>query len=415
MKPDRDHYLNKSDVFCMAPWTHLHFIPSGDALPCCFTHMDKHEALGNLNKDSIETIWNADKTRKLRKDMLTGKKNPYCEFCYVAEKAGAKSSREFFNKTFPHHFDKIATTKPDGRVDKINMAYLDLRFSNVCNFRCRMCTPKFSNSLYDDFVKLNREVGKDKNMKLFADESQMFKQMEPFIDHIEEIYFAGGEPLLMDEHYAILNYLIKYGKNKIRLKYSTNFSNLNFKNHDCLDLWNNFENVTVMASLDGMGKRGEILRKGQIWSEIEENRNEMIKRSPATNFVIVSTLNAMNCLHLPDFHREWVEKGLIGAASFSLNILNVPACYNIKIYPKNFKKAVEVKYKKHIEDFLKPNWKPGNGIEQVVRSFEAAILFMNEEDLTEELPMFKENIGNFNIIQDVNFHEAFPELAPLIS
>ena len=102
---------------------------------------------------------------------------------------------------------------------------------------------------------------------------EVWDQLEPHFDTVERIYFAGGEPLMMEEHYRILKRLIKMGRSEVVLIYNTNLSTLNLKKDSVLDLWPQFDRVVIEASLDGSGERGEFVRKGLVWEEWKENRN----------------------------------------------------------------------------------------------------------------------------------------------
>ena len=82
--------VNKdSKAFCMAPWTHLHVWPNGNAYPCCMTHMD--QPIGNARKSKLYDIWNNETMRKLRLDMLEGKFNSLCNRCFELDNTGSNS------------------------------------------------------------------------------------------------------------------------------------------------------------------------------------------------------------------------------------------------------------------------------------------------------------------------------------
>ena len=102
-------------------------------------------------------------------------------------------------------------------------------------------------------------------------------EFEPMLEHIEQIYWAGGEPIIMDEHWAIMNKLVEMGKTDIRIFYNTNFTKLNYKKFDVLDLWKNFHNISIGASLMPHS-RGE--RKGTNWEDIVNNIKRLRTEAP---------------------------------------------------------------------------------------------------------------------------------------
>jgi sulfatase maturation enzyme AslB (radical SAM superfamily) len=170
-----------------------------------------------------------------------------------------------------------------------------------------------------------------------GDEDGMLAQMLPHIPYLEQVYFAGGEPLIMKEHYFMLEKLIEAGKTDIRIQYNTNFSELAFKDKHVFEYWRHFKNVSVGASLDASGARAELMRKGANWQQTVENRQRMMAEVPHVDFYISATVSAMNVLHVLDFHREWVDLGLIDAKDFNINICQSPEWYRIDILPEKFK------------------------------------------------------------------------------
>ena len=149
----------------------------------------------------------------------------------------------------------------------------------------------------------------------------MWEQLEPHLDYVEQIYFAGGEPLLMEEHYRILEELVRREKFDVRLIYNTNFTQTYLKNRSVFEYWRQFRSVAVGASLDASGDRAEYIRKGTDWAQVVENRREMLRVCPEVDFYISPTLSIMNAWHLPDFHREWVDLGFIRPQDLNVNIL----------------------------------------------------------------------------------------------
>ena len=131
------------------------------------------------------------------------------------------------------------------------------------------------------------------------------------LEHIEQIYWAGGEPIIMDEHWAIMNKLVDMGKTDIRIFYNTNFTKLNYKKFDVLDLWKNFDNISIGASLDAEGARGEYQRKGTNWEDIVNNIKRLRTEAPNIDFYVSATVSAYNGWHITDFPRNWVEAGFI--------------------------------------------------------------------------------------------------------
>lgn len=395
--------LGTSSTFCMLPWIHLHVWPDGTTFPCCFFSND--EPVGSMREKSLEELWNSDRMKRLRLAMLTDQPTQACSRCYELEHAGSPSLRTNLNQSFAHHFPRTASTRADGSVDGLNFAYFDVRFSNLCNFKCRTCGPDLSSSWYEDAAPGGWK--KPKLLHPTRNPADLWRQIEPLIPGIEEVYFAGGEPLITDEHYQILKLLIAAGRTRVRVRYNTNFSTMVFRGEDVRELWTHFEDVSVGASLDAMGARGEYMRKGTEWQLIEDNRRRMLTICPKACFHISATLSIMNVLHFPDFHRAWIEAGLVGPSDLHINLLTFPAHYRIQVLPPWFKQQVHDRYREHL-DFLAGF---GGAADGAKRLFASALKFMDELDMRSELPRFRELTEQLDKLRGERFADVFPELA----
>ena len=265
------------------------------------------------------------------------------------------SGRLSANKHHGHHIKKVAKTQQDGTVDDFELTYWDIRFSNLCNLSCRSCGHIFSSSWYQDQAKLAGPEWKRTHKVLnYAGrfETDAWEQLVEHIDHVEQIYFAGGEPLLMDEHYRILDELVRRKKFDVRLIYNTNFTHTELKDRSVFEYWKLFDSVSVGASLDDSGPRAEYIRKGTDWAVVEQNRRDMMKICPKVDFYISPTLSIMNAWSITDFHRDWVEKGLVRPQDLNVNILQDPAYYRIDIAPAEYKKELGTRYSNHILSWL---------------------------------------------------------------
>jgi sulfatase maturation enzyme AslB (radical SAM superfamily) len=225
---------------------------------------------------------------------------------------------------------------------------------------------------------------------------------------VEQIYFAGGEPLLMDEHYMILEELVKRSLFHVRLIYNTNFNNVHFKDKSVFDYWKLFKSVSVGASLDGSGAYGEYIRKGTEWNKIEQNRIDMLKICPNVDFYISPTLSIMNAWHLPDFHRDWVERGFIKPQDLNVNILQDPPFYRIDIAPMDYKQKLQAKYQAHVE------WlRAQDSLQRATVGFESAINFMMASDNTHLIDTFWRKTHELDSVRSERLLNVIPELQAL--
>lgn len=397
-----------SKTFCILPWIHMHIWPNGITYPCCLATNDY--VLGNTNKSSFKELWNSDKMTTLRKNIMSDKCTSGCNRCYEHEAQGSRSMRQNMNMDFEHLIPLIDNTKPDGTLDDINMHYMDIRFSNICNMRCRTCGPELSSQWYDDAVKMNPgHANVPRIHKIKKNLTELWDDMEPWIDTVERIYFAGGEPLIMDEHYKIMEHLLDIGKTDIFISYNTNFSKLTYKRKDAIMLWKQFPIIKVGASLDAMGDRAELMRKGTIWSEIEDNRKRLLDEAPHVEFQISCTVSAYNAEHCIDFFDEWIERGWVTPDKIDINVLLFPEHQRLQILPLESRKRIQAK----ITDYmLRHNLKK---VDINGRSFAAFTAFYNalDEDKTDLAPRFIQLNQTLDGIREEQLVNTFPELSVL--
>lgn len=405
---NREQFLLKeSKTFCIYPWIHLHTYPTGEAYPCCQSDM-RVGSIGNTRTSTLNEIWNSPKQKQLRQDMLNETFNPTCGRCYEQEDSGFFSGRRSANKHHGHHINRIKDTQDDGTVQDFKMTYWDIRFSNLCNLSCRSCGHIFSSSWYQDQAKLAGGNWKDLNPVLnYAGrtETDMWEQLIPHLDYVEQIYFAGGEPLMMKEHYNILDELERRGRFDVRLIYNTNFTHIKLKDRTVFDYWKRFKLVAVGASLDAMGPRAEYIRKGTDWAVVESNRRQMLEVCPEVDFYISPTLSIMNAMHLPDFHRAWVDQGLIKPQDLNVNILQDPSHLRIDIAPAEYKAKLFEKYQEHIA------WlRPLDPLQRATVGFESAMKFMMATDNSQLIPKFWEKTFTLDRIRKESVLDTIPEL-----
>jgi organic radical activating enzyme len=323
------------------------------------------------------------------------------------------SGRLSANKHHGHHVDRVHETADDGTLDRFELTYWDIRFSNLCNLKCRSCGHIFSSQWFQDQAQLSGPEWKKHNRVLnYAGrfETDAWDQLVEHLDYVEQIYFAGGEPLLMEEHYRILDELVRRERFDVRLIYNTNFTHTDLKGRSVFEYWKLFDSVSVGASLDASGARAEYIRKGTDWAVVEENRRSMLEICPRVDFYISPTLSIMNALHLPDFHRDWVERGLIRAQDLNVNILQDPPHYRIDIATAEYKNKIREKFEQHLE------WLQGQDhLNRATLGFRSAINFMMATDNTYLIPTFWGKTQQLDEIRKENILDVIPEIETLKS
>ncbi len=380
----------------------MHLWPAGTTYPCCMS--DPEFPIGNTQEQSLQEIWNGEELRNIRMNMLQDKPSKECRRCYELEENGMSTLRTGSIGNYAHHWDKVEATSDDGSAGDVNMAYMDIRFSNLCNLKCRSCGPQFSSSWFEDHKAIYGKLNHPKILQVRDEMKSFMDELDPLLESVERVYWAGGEPLITKEHYNILDKWIAMDKRNVSMDYTTNFTQMYYKKKTAFDYWNKFENVRVAASLDANHARGEYLRKNMVWSEVVQNRRTMIEQCPHVYFELTPTVSVYNVLNLPDFHKEWIEEGLLEPSNIRINILLDPTYMRLSILPPWIKSKVAERYHEHIA-YLKQF----DNIAGVINDYESILNFM-EKERTDEIKMFKFKTQRIDTLRQENLLDVFPEL-----
>ena len=351
--------MDNKDTICAIPWMHLNFEPNGKVVPCCLTSHHNYFA-GDLKTQTIEEIWNSDNMKSLRKQMINGERPKICDTCWKKEDVTGVSGRHYHNRDFPGVLKKIPEiTLEDGTCTTMELKYWDFRFSNLCNYKCRSCGPRYSSAWVPDAKKLGyTDQEKVWNIEAVEDKTNV-DFLEDQIDNVRRIYFAGGEPLLMPEHWQILDKLVEKKRFDVKLSYNTNCSTLEYGKRNVIDYWSQWQlgKLEVWPSLDEIGERAELIRSGTVWSKVEENLKELAKHD---NIILRPgmTIGAWNVRRLPQIITYLTDLGVIrrhpvihqyvNYNNFFINLLDHPKHYHVSILPDDYRRDTI----KELEDFI---------------------------------------------------------------
>lgn len=394
----------QTDTFCILPWIHLNITPSGLVKPCCMNPT----ALGNLRNETLSEISNNDAIKAFRKDIMNGVVPDGCERCAEREVMGITSMRQSKNEIFKHHIDNVlAATDEDMFVNDFKLHYWDFRFSNLCNMKCRMCGPHFSSMWYNDEIKLYGRSSIEKQVLNANDDSKdnLLDMIDEHINDVEYIYFAGGEPLIMDEHYYILDKLIKADKTDVQLRYNTNLLKLSYKKWNVIDLWKQFDSVQLNCSIDSFGDRLEYIRHGAVWNTLKDNMKQLMDND--FKFSIEVTTNVFNTYTLVDFINELTSMGIPLHKIMLHNILQYPEYYHSALMTDTMK-----------EDTINSltNFMNSTDNQHIISGITSVINNMNKQFDDKELLLqkFRKKTKELDTIRGESFTDTFPELSELL-
>jgi len=228
---------------------------------------------------------------------------------------------------------------------------------------------------------------------------------------VKHLYFSGGESLIIDEHWKILDKLIELGRNdKVTLAYNSNFSNLVYKGRHIFDMWDQFNrSVEVHISVDGVGPRGELIRKGFKWdkfiSHAEQFRERFKNKEITHQLHFDCTVQALNIFDVVTLHQYLYNSGLIKNIDFFfLNFMQTPREMSVWILDKKTKEAAKENIRNHIDNFLIPN-----GSKRSVVFYESLIKYIDLYQEQHLIPEFLKSMRKFDKLRNENIVETFPE------
>ena len=431
--------------FCAAPWTSLIIEATGYVKFCCMT-------VGDLREDSanISDIVNSSLGNNVRKQFLNGgmtkransdvvfeegeNSDTYCDACWKLERnTNLPTDNRLSNNLWSDKVidNLVQNTDENGRIDKQAPTWIDVAFSNKCNFSCIGCDSFNSTSIgkYESAFQL-RDGNRDYINKPFkeSDWLQSNVNVEELInyiiehkDTIEHIHFQGGEPFMMPEVYQTMDRLIEHDLHKpngIKLWVHTNGSIRKYKGIDIfekyLSKWE--DRFWITMSHDGYGLRGEYIRYGYKDKKWLETYNRLGKYD--CTIKLQHSINIFNILHQYECLEWYIDNCLPllpspGNFQIAVNPWNGLECYrysNVKLVPELFEKASDV-----LDKCINRSNELGmNNYSQVLSRYQSEFRIQNDrQDISDlEKENFILSVNEFDKLRGTNFHETFPELKP---
>jgi len=445
-----------SQSFCVLPWIHIATRPNGDMRVCCVANasgadtgdysvglvkMEDGEP-ANFSNDLPTEAFNNDYMKSIRKTMLAGEVPASCKKCYDEEAQGISSKRIWETGTWHYEGvdipELIKQTAEDGSVP-YKLQYLDLRLGHTCNLKCVMCSPHDSSQWVGDHKKvfpiIKSEVIRgqmawdQKNFDNYWHERPEFwEEIFDQIPNIKQLYFAGGEPLIIKEHKMFLEEIVRRGyADKILLRYNSNGTIIT---DEMIDLWSKFRKVKVSISLDGIGDRVEYIRYPLNFKTVEANLWKLEKAPAHIETSIELAVQILNIKHIPEFLKWKVNNNFkklnqgknvlgqaLGGGLVNFHLLWIPTWMNIRALPKEDKEEVRRLFA-DLKDWLWEHYTQEKEFWETNpygwKRWEGILDWMDSEDQTYLLNDFKEFIIKMDVLRGTNFKKTFPELGHLI-
>jgi hypothetical protein len=447
--------VSGSDTFCVLPWIHLATRPNGDMRLCCTANAsgagEDHEVglikgddgrPANFAKTTPTEAWNNQYMRNVRLDMLKGNKPASCIGCYKEEEQGIVSKRIWETGTWYKDEgidipELIKQTEEDGTVPE-KLQYLDLRLGHTCNIKCVMCSPHDSSKWVQDWkllypqlenLEVKQQMGWEKkefNNKWHEKDTfwgELYKQ----IPNLKQVYFAGGEPLMIKEHKMFIKEIIRQGyQSSILLRYNSNGL---LVDNELIDLWSKFRKVKFAVSIDAIEQRDDYIRYPTKFDEVSRTLHLLDSTPDNIHVSMATAVQIFNIKHLPDFIKWKVKQNfkkmnvglvggvLMGGGLVNMHLVHIPTFLNITILPKEDKEDVHRRFAE-FKEWLWNNYTQDDDYWNVNpygwRRWEALLEHMDSIDNSYRLGGFKEYVTKLDKIRNLNAASVFPELAHLL-
>lgn len=285
--------MQAPDTLCLAPWVHTYLSPQTERRMCCASrepaqnfaqYIDTKSGTGTYIPITLEQHWNNDHMRSVRRRMLAGETLSECEVCND-QLLNTDVYRTYFWHLFKHKYDELmSSTHEDGTCDTLPVSW-DYRFSNLCNFKCRMCGDMLSSAWETEQKTYNMvDWNNPKNNWMKPDvREQISKFQDSQIEHefsdaveqhrVEEVYWVGGEPLMYEQHWRYMQRIIELKDGpRVYARYNTNLSRVEYRGINLYrDILPKLRDWQICASLDGTGAIGEYIRTGLDYNRWLEN------------------------------------------------------------------------------------------------------------------------------------------------
>jgi len=285
--------MSKPDTLCMAPWTHTYLSPQTERRMCCASrepaqsfeqYIDTSSGTGKYHPITLDDHWNSDHMRSVRRRMRAGETLPECEVCND-KLLNTDVYRSYFNRLFGHKYEEAMSATDATGYTTVKPVSWDYRFSNLCNFKCRMCGDMLSSSWETEqrqhnminwnnsknnwmIPEVRDEISKFQDTQIEAEFAQAVAE-----HRVEEVYWVGGEPLMFEQHWRYMKQIVDQGDgHRVYARYNTNLSRVDYRGINLYrDILAHLRDWQICASLDGTGAVGEYIRTGLDYGQWRDN------------------------------------------------------------------------------------------------------------------------------------------------
>ena len=310
--------LNKTGCgFCAAKWTQVTIhLQNGETHSC--HHPATHKIPLQELKRNPSALHNTKFKKAQRKKMLEGKRPSECSYCWNVEDNSNEFSDRVYKSNEPWSKPYLNEIKEMGWRKDFNPKYVEVAFSNACNFKCSYCGPSFSSAWVQEAKKHGPMPTSDQfnNLEWLEKEGKMpinHKEYNPYVEafwkwwpdlyrDLHTFRITGGEPLMAKDTWDILDYIINNPNPNKDLKLGIN-SNLGVPDKlidrliekvKIIEEKNLVKELVIYTSCDTAYDQAEYIRTGLVYSEWRDNMDKLLSSCPKISIVVMSTFNALS-------------------------------------------------------------------------------------------------------------------------
>ncbi len=428
LKPVKEELDSIGCGMCLAKWTQV-TIHLGPGITHSCHHVGAHKIPLDELKNNPSALHNTIEKKMRRKEMREGKRPKECDYCWrIEDNTQEYSDRVWKSAANWSQVDKELIFNSDP-MDDIYPRYVEVSFSNVCNFKCSYCGPAFSS-------KWTEEVKAKGPYKLYQTHYNGIKESEvsypnrednPYIEafwkwfpeaakHMYTFRITGGEPLLSKHTFKVIDYLLENPQPHLHFAINTNACPPG-------DLWETFvkkikqleENKSIKyfslySSAESFGEQAEYSRDGMDWQLFSKNLRYFLDNTNTSELMLMSAVNMLGLPSLTTYLRfvSKLKKGNVDRIVADFAYVRHPEFLDIKIADK----ITIDKYLKPSIQYIINNKEKFSDYEYIKlnRIYEDCVArFKKDIDVSKERIQFLQFINEYDKRRGKNFTEVFPE------
>ena len=328
-KIDKQMTEEISPTFCLAKWHHTTIYLHRGQTHSCY-HPKPHDIPLQELKYDPSVLHNTPQKIDERIQMFNGEKPEGCRYCWNVEEMDDHkeegedshvSDRKIRNASIytDERFEEIMMNPPDY---KINPEYVEIAFSNECNFKCGYCHPMHS-SLYRQEIQKHGPYNMVENHRNDIDWFDVYDEDSPYVEAwwrwwpevsktLNILRITGGEPILHKTTWKLFEELSENPKPNIEININTNLGYTSRRVEKLVDAVkdltenNKIRGFKMFSSMDTWGKRAEYLRTG-LDIELWEKNQDIYLRGVKSHITHMVTFNILSVTSFKDYLKKILE------------------------------------------------------------------------------------------------------------